>query len=276
MKYFTYFVNNMLTDAFEVLCIQRRSFLTMATSIGSEKLGLRDKKPFTVFIEGNIGSGKTTFLNHFQKYKQRVCLLTEPVEKWRNCGGVNLLDLMYKEPKRWAMPFQSYVTLTMLDMHTSATDKSVKLMERSMFSARYCFVENMLANGMLHQGMYNILQDWYEFIDANVYIQADLIVYLRTSPEVVFERMTKRARSEESCVPLKYLQELHELHENWLIHGTFPRAAPVLVLDADLDLNDISSEYKRSETSILKPILIENTNQQSILTSPGKRPRKEL
>ncbi|XP_053683752.1 deoxynucleoside kinase isoform X2 [Sabethes cyaneus] len=248
----------------------------MATSTGLEKLGLRDKKPFTVFIEGNIGSGKTTFLNHFQKFKQSVCLLTEPVEKWRNCGGVNLLDLMYKEPKRWAMPFQSYVTLTMLDMHTTSTDKSVKLMERSMFSARYCFVENMLANGMLHQGMYNILQDWYEFIHANIHIQADLIVYLRTSPKIVFERMTKRARSEESCVPLKYLQELHELHENWLIHGAFPRAAPVLVLDADLDLNDISSEYKRSETSILKPILIDNTNQQSILTSPGKRSRKEF
>lgn len=48
------------------------------------------RKPFTVLIEGNIGSGKTTFLNHFQKFDD-VCLLTEPVEKWRNCGGVNLL-----------------------------------------------------------------------------------------------------------------------------------------------------------------------------------------
>lgn len=49
-----------------------------------------DNTPFTVFIEGNIGSGKTTFLNHFKKF-DNVCLLTEPVEKWRNCGGVNLL-----------------------------------------------------------------------------------------------------------------------------------------------------------------------------------------
>lgn len=43
---------------------------------------------------------------------------------------------MYKEPDRWAMPFQTYVTLTMLQMHTQPTDKNVKLMERSMFSAR--------------------------------------------------------------------------------------------------------------------------------------------
>lgn len=108
----------------------------MNMASASEKLGMRGNKPFTVFIEGNIGSGKTTFLNHFQKFKDRVCLLTEPVEKWRDCGGVNLLDLMYKEPNRWAMPFQTYVTLTMLNAHQLQTDKSIKLMERSMFSAR--------------------------------------------------------------------------------------------------------------------------------------------
>lgn len=48
------------------------------------------KRPFTVFIEGNIGAGKTTFLNHFKKYDD-VCLYTEPVEKWRNVQGYNLL-----------------------------------------------------------------------------------------------------------------------------------------------------------------------------------------
>ena len=44
---------------------------------------------------------------------------------------------------RWAMPFQSYVQLTMLDNHLHQSAKPVKLMERSIFSARYCFVENM-------------------------------------------------------------------------------------------------------------------------------------
>ncbi|XP_040159350.1 deoxynucleoside kinase isoform X1 [Anopheles arabiensis] len=269
-------VRLMLRPAKSIGCSQlgRRNIHNMPP-IASEKLGASGKKPFTVFVEGNIGSGKTTFLNHFQKFND-ICLLTEPVEKWRNCGGVNLLDLMYKESHRWAMPFQTYVTLTMLDMHTCQTDKSVKLMERSLFSARNCFVESMLASGSLHQGMYNVLQEWYDFICCNIHIQADLIVYLQTSPEVVYERMKQRARSEESCVPLEYLKELHELHENWLIHGASPRPAPVLVLNADLDLNTIGAEYERSETSILKPILIENTNQHAILTSPAKRAKTDF
>lgn len=95
-------------------------------------------QPFTVLIEGNIGSGKTTFLNHFAKFD--VCLMTEPVENWRNCSGVNLLELMYREPAIWAMPFQTYVTLTMLKSHIHQTEKPVKLMERSLFSARYKFL----------------------------------------------------------------------------------------------------------------------------------------
>lgn len=59
------------------------------------KISSRRKVPFTVFIEGNIGAGKTTFLNHFKKYED-VCLYTEPVEKWRNVQGHNLLVGTYK------------------------------------------------------------------------------------------------------------------------------------------------------------------------------------
>jgi deoxyadenosine/deoxycytidine kinase len=47
-------------------------------------------KPFTVIIEGNIGSGKTTLLNYFSKYRD-VEVLQEPVERWRNVEGHNLL-----------------------------------------------------------------------------------------------------------------------------------------------------------------------------------------
>lgn len=82
---------------------------------------------------------------------------------------------MYKDPQQWAMPFQQYVTLTMLQTHIAETDRRVKLMERSLFSARYCFVETMLINGTLHQGMYNIMQEWYDFIHQSIHIQADLI-----------------------------------------------------------------------------------------------------
>lgn len=43
---------------------------------------------------------------------------------------------MYNESQKWAFPFQTYVTLTMLQTHTADTAKRVKLMERSLYSAR--------------------------------------------------------------------------------------------------------------------------------------------
>lgn len=150
------------------------------------------------------------------------------------------------------MPFQTYVTLTMLELHTQNTNKSVKIMERSLFSSRYCFVQNMFANGTIHAGMYGILKQWYSFIDKSIDIRTDLIVYLRSTPEIVHQRIKQRARAEESCVPLQYLKELHDLHEEWLIKRSVGHNIPVLVLDADLGLDEIASEYKRSEQSIIR------------------------
>ena len=93
------------------------------------------KRPFTVLVEGNIGSGKTTFLEHFSQFKE-VEVLKEPVERWRDMNGHNLLHLMYENPSRWAMLFQSYVQLSLLKHHLWTTDKTFKLMERSLYSAR--------------------------------------------------------------------------------------------------------------------------------------------
>lgn len=60
----------------------------MANSMAAVKTDLN--RPFTVIVEGNVGSGKTTFLNHFNKYNY-VGICAEPIEMWRNCNGYNLL-----------------------------------------------------------------------------------------------------------------------------------------------------------------------------------------
>lgn len=193
-------------------------------------------------------------------------------------SGHNLLDLLYKNPDRFAMPFQDYVTLTMLKHHIKPTSKPVKLMERSIFSARYCFVEKMLRSNMIHESMYHVLQEWYDFIHEHHQIHCDLVVYLRTTPEVAHGRVKLRARDEESCVPIQYLSDLHDLHERWLIHGEFYRPAPVHVIDANLGLDKIIDEYQRSEPSILRKhssIYIENTNH-GVTVSPSKRCDREM
>ena len=145
-----------------------------------------NERPFTVLVEGNIGCGKTTFLEHFAQFSQ-VEVLKEPVDRWRDVNGHNLLQLMYEDPSRWAMPFQSYVQLTMLDHHLHKSNKAVKLMERSIYSARYCFVENMHKSGKMLGCEFEVLDEWFKFATDNsgLNINVDLIIYLRTTPEKV-------------------------------------------------------------------------------------------
>ena len=63
------------------------------TTVGRRMEGsnfIQKNRPFTVIVEGNIGSGKTTFLNYFSNFKD-VEVLQEPIDRWRNVQGHNLL-----------------------------------------------------------------------------------------------------------------------------------------------------------------------------------------
>merc|ERR1712083_1122047 len=112
-------------------------------------------------------------------FEKTVEVLTEPVDRWRNANGHNLLQLMYEDPQRWAMPFQSYVQLTMLEHHLqSRPGRTVKLMERSIYSARYCFVENMHKSGVMEGCEFEVLDEWFKFATDNsgLNINVDLII----------------------------------------------------------------------------------------------------
>ncbi|XP_060537310.1 deoxynucleoside kinase-like [Cylas formicarius] len=210
-----------------------------------------DSRPFTVIVEGNIGSGKTTFLNYFKQYHD-ICVLSEPIEMWRNCNIHNLLGLLYTDIKKWSFTFQSYVQLTMLQQHVRKTECPVKLMERSIYSARYCFVEKMKEDNLLPLPSAAVIDQHFTWIKQNANIGVDLIIYLRTTPEVVYERMLQRNRAEEKSVSLEYLKALHQIHEEWLFHKTlFELPANVIILNANLDKSIITDEYIKCVPQVL-------------------------
>ena len=56
-------------------------------------------------------------------------ILPEPVSKWTNLNGTDVLGLVYKNPYRWAMTQESLVQLTMLQEHLES-NTLIKAMER--------------------------------------------------------------------------------------------------------------------------------------------------
>jgi deoxynucleoside kinase len=198
---------------------------------------MADRKPFTVLVEGNIGCGKSTLLNYFSKHSSDVTVLEEPVERWRNFQGCNLLQLFYQNTEKYSLLFQSVVQLSMLNNHLYTSDRPIKIMERSIYS-NFVFTTNLFNNGNLRKEEYDTLAHYLQFLvnSPELGVKVDLIIYLRTSPEQAMARIQSRARPEEIDIKLSYLKQLHDLHESWLLNYCFPVPAPVIVIEAD-DVN---------------------------------------
>ena len=101
---------------------------------------------FQISFEGNIASGKTSILESFKKENFGLNIITEPIEKWCDLNGHNLLELAYLKPKRWSYAFSSYVNLTLFEKHLDLSTSSAKinLMERSIYSSRFIFANHLL------------------------------------------------------------------------------------------------------------------------------------
>jgi len=224
--------------------------LTNDPPISPSKLFGGNNKPFVVSIEGNIGAGKSTMLKFFEKYSD-VELIPEPVAQWCDVKGHNLLGKLYEDPKRWSFQFQSYVQLTRLQLLNKPTNCSVKIIERSIQNNRYCFLENAKKEGSLCGAELEVLFSWYDWLNDKIGMPLDLIVYLRTSPEVAYERLRARGRKEEAGVPMHFIEGLHQSYEDWLIHQTKgPPPAPVLVLDADQGIEKMLLTYDQFKDEI--------------------------
>lgn len=214
------------------------------------RYGRGSPAPASICIEGNIGCGKTTLLNYLRNHYSKV--FAEPVELWRNVDGENLFHYLYKDPARYSLAFQTYVQLTMIKLH----QQHPKLMERSIYSARYCFVENLYKLNYLSRVEYVILDKWFKYLvagsnnnDGNLTkpteVKIDLIIYLRCCPTNIMERIKLRSRAEEKGISFDYVNNVHQLHEDWLINGKFPVPAPVLVIDTNCRQDMLETLYEK-------------------------------
>uniref|UniRef100_A0A672GYW0 Thymidine kinase 2 n=1 Tax=Salarias fasciatus TaxID=181472 RepID=A0A672GYW0_SALFA len=208
----------------------------VSTRIGRQKC-------VCIVLEGNIASGKTTCLEYFSRTSD-VKVFTEPVSKWRNVRGHNPLALRYQDPERWGLTLQSYIQLTMLDRHTSTTVSDPP----EPHSGSVCALE-CSCSGKMPEVDFAVLSEWFDWITTNVSIPVDLIVYLQTDPETCHRRLKQRCReTEEEGMTLA----IHELYEDWLVRRTsFSLPAPVLVIPADGDHQDMMLKYEENREQIL-------------------------
>ena len=211
----------------------------------------KKKRPTIVFVEANIGGGKTTFVRKMiEMGLSGVEVLEEPVNDWimtKDSNETNILQHYYNDQKKYSFAFQMNSFISRCEKLMTAVELphvNTIIMERSVFSDYYCFAQNCYESGLMTEIEYIIYKKWFHWLTKSFSIKCNKFIYIRTSPDECCRRIEKRARKEEDKIPLDYLEALHNKHEEWLL--TELDKTNILVLDGHRDFetdNTVFMEY---------------------------------
>ena len=179
-----------------------------------------------ISIDGNIGSGKSTLLKTLKQLYNKntnIIFLCEPVEQWneiKDKNGTSMLQKFYIDQSKYSFAFQMMAYISRLSIlreairNNSHIDNLIIITERSLYTDKYVFAKMLHDQDMIEDVTYQIYMKWFnEF--ANDY-PIDSIIYIMTNPIICYERIQKRSRIGEDCIPLSYLQDCNNYHEEFI------------------------------------------------------------
>jgi len=191
-------------------------------------------------IEGNIGSGKSTFNNALKEYFEneancgglKICFLLEPVDMWNTIKDENnrtMIECYYADQQKYAFAFQMMAYISRLAILRDEYKKGydIILTERSLFTDQNVFAKMLYDDKKIGEVEYQIYNTWFnEFISEFPPIE---FIYMKTDPAIAFARIQQRARIGEN-IPIEYLQSCNDYHEVWL--AQYPTKC---ILDGNID-----------------------------------------
>jgi len=206
-----------------------------------------------IYIEGNIGTGKSTFVEKLSSYLPKLKelnvdpkLILEPVDEWletSDSDGQNILQKFYGDQTKWAFTFQmnSFISRVKRIQDEFFKDdngqEKIAFVERSIYTDKNCFAKLCHESGKMTSLEYDIYSKWNEWLSEQFNVRPDVYIYLRCLPNVNDKRIKERARSSEENIPIEYLEALHEKHDEWL-NFEKDHGVPVYIIDANRNFKD--------------------------------------
>jgi len=192
-------------------------------------------KKIIISIDGNIGSGKSTFLNLLkEKYGNEFYFAKEPVDEWLNINGENLLEKFYQDKERWSYTFQNYAYITRVNelLKGIKSDKSIIITERSINTDKHVFAKMLTEDKFMSNFELELYNTWFNHFDVKI----DGQIYVRTELKNCVDRIQQRNRDGESSIEEEYLNHLEKRHEDWLMNKN-----DILILDGNQDFKNNES-----------------------------------
>jgi len=191
---------------------------------------------FIFIIDGPIAGGKSESLKLLEKqtlnsYTSKsipIFTIQEPLEKWQNCNGKNLLKDSYDssgnfQAEKLQMRILSTLLEKLLDMDDfknqckNAKYPSILAIERSFASAE-SFIKTNFELGKMDSDWAYLFTDLCKILERLLHkfvISPTRIcrIVLEPTNDILFERIAKRSRPGEENISILYMNKLKEQRE---------------------------------------------------------------
>lgn len=223
--------------------------------------------PIIITIEGNIGVGKSTFVNIIKSNWLYDCkIVDEPVDMWKkiqDSDGKNILQTFYDDIPRWAYTFQNLVYVTRMikieDAIKSGDSKYIFL-DRSLETDSNVFEKMLYDSKQISVIEHKAYELWCNFYYNYVRKQHNPIhIYLKASSSVCMNRIQKRNRIEEKGIDINYLDLLNKYHDDWLLNST-----NTIIIDCNEDFENDKEKQNEMIQQIENKINLILANNNSI------------
>ena len=173
-------------------------------------------------IEGNIGSGKSTFIKYLKEElskNDKIIFLPEPVDQWTQIcddNGKNMIEKFYENQEKYAFSFQMMAYISRIHLLRKTIEENpgtIIISERCVDTDKNVFAKMLYDDNMIEKVNYDIYLRWFDEFTRNITINE--LIYIQTDPTIADNRVKRRARQGET-IPINYLSRCHNYHEEWL------------------------------------------------------------
>lgn len=197
-----------------------------------------------ISIEGNIGSGKTTFCKKIKEEYNCQLILEEFDDN-------PFLPLFYKDQERWAF------TVELFFMTERYKQMQKQLVSRDLFVdftiTDYAFIKTLLfARQNLEAGEFKMFQQLFSTLNQS-FPQPEILVYFHRSVDVLQANIAKRGRAYEKDITAAYLTKVQNSYFEYFRNIL---SYPILIID----LNTIDFEENERNYQEVKMLLAKKYN----------------